>query len=307
MIFHNAYLIYNPVAGRMIRKPHRLPQALAALRQAGHTVSEHPTSGPHDASEIARQAVAEGADLVLAAGGDGTINEVINGMVGSNVPLAVLPGGTANVLCCEIGLGTNMRVAAQKFSELVPLRIALGRFHRPGQDDRYFALMAGVGLDAAIVENMDSDFKRRWGKAAYWFGGFGAVMRRLPEMRAVVDGDPYQVSFALATRVRNYGGDLEIARQVRLYDPNFEVVLFEGRWAVRYLKYFAGIFLNNLSSMSGVTVRRAHRVDFEVLEADPVFSQLDGEAAGRIPASLEIVPDALTLMIPPGYANGRHG
>lgn len=289
----------------MIRKPHRLPQALEALRSAGHTITERPTAGPHDASELAREAVASDADLVIVAGGDGTINEVINGMAGSQVPLAVLPGGTANVLCCEIGVGTNMRVAAQKFAELVPLRMALGCFHRPGQEGRHFALMAGVGLDAAIVEGMDTDFKRRWGKAAYWFGGFGAVMRRLPEMRCVVDGDPYQVSFALATRVRNYGGDLEIARNVRLFDPNFEIVLFEGRWAVRYLKYFAGIFLNNLASMSGVTVRRAQRVEFQVLEADPVFAQLDGEAAGRIPASIEIVPDALTMMIPRQYIESR--
>jgi diacylglycerol kinase family enzyme len=115
-----------------------------------------------------------------------------------------------------------------------------------------------------------------------------------------VDGRDYRASFALITRVRNYGGDLEIARTVRLTSPDFEVILFAGSLAPVYLKYFAGVGLNRLKGMSGVEVLRGTSIEFFGPDA-PVFAQLDGEAAGPIPGRAEIVPDALTLLMPASY------
>ena len=101
--------------------------------------------------------------------------------------------------------------------------------------------------------------------------------------------------------MRNYGGDFEIARRVSLFDDEFEVVLFEGHSSVPYLKYLAGVMTNRLSGMKGVTVLHASRVDLSAPEDNRVYVQIDGEFVGRLPAQVRIVPDALTLLVPPEY------
>lgn len=299
MTYRNGVLIYNPQAGTLRRHPQRLTRAAAILRGHGWTIEERPTTGPATAGSLAAAAIAQGADLIVAAGGDGTINEVISGMAGSAVPLVALPGGTANVLCCELGLPGSMEKVAHQVPQFVPRRIPLG-LHTSGKGQRHFALMAGIGLDAHIVEHMNVSLKRSLGKGAYWIEGFRSLLRRLPEFDVRVDGKSYRASFALITRVRNYGGDLEIARRVRLTDEDFEIVLFSGSLAPIYLKYFAGVALNLLPKLSGVHVLRGHSVEVGAPDA-AVFVQLDGEAAGPIPGRVEIVADALTLLMPPHY------
>src|SRR5207248_1624497 len=108
-------------------------------------------------------------------------------------------------------------------------------------------------------------------------------------------------SFALITKVRNYGGDLQIARRVNMLDDQFEVVLFAGARATRYLKYLSGVAANRLAGMSGVTILRAREAVFSAASDDRVHIQIDGEYAGRLPGKVEIVPDALTLLTPASY------
>ncbi len=276
------------------------------MRESGHDASLAPTTGPATAGDIARRAIAGGANLVIAAGGDGTINEVIEGMAHSTVPLGVLPAGTANVLANETGMSTNLEKAARNLAACRERRIALGLLRAGGTAmPRYFLLMAGVGLDARIVYNVSAGLKRRLGKLAYWAAGMSIVGRRLEEFEVKVDGKPQRSSFALVSRVRNYGGDFEIACQTRLMDDTFEVVLFEGSNSARYLKYFTAMALKRLGKVSGVTVLRAHKVSISAAADPRVHIQVDGEYAGRLPASIEIVPDALTLLLPPEYGESR--
>jgi diacylglycerol kinase family enzyme len=239
--------------------------------------------------------------MIVAAGGDGTINETAEGMLHSGVALGILPGGTANVLATELRLGPNLEAAARTLLESKAHKICVGRL-TVSQGTRHFLLMAGIGLDAHIVYRVDAALKARTGKFAYWVAGWSLVGRPLPEFQATVDGREATCSFALATRVRNYGGDFEIARETTLFDDAFEVVLFEGRHASRYVKYFAGMASNRLTGMSGVTVLRARELTVKDPEDRRVYIQVDGEFVGSLPAKIEIVPDALTLMIPPGYA-----
>ncbi len=251
---------------------------------------------------MAREWVERGAGLILACGGDGTVNEVAEGMVHSAVPLGVIPAGTANVLAHEIGLGRTAAEAAARLSACIPCRISLGRVCSGEQERvRHFLCMAGAGLDARIVYELSAGLKDKTGKLAYWAAGFALAGRRLAQFQAVVDGCPRACSFALIARVRNYGGDFEIARSVSLFDDRFEVVLFQGRLTLAYARYLVGVALKRAAGMRGVTTLRAREVLLRCPAGRRVHIQVDGEYAGRLPARVELVPDALTLMVPEEY------
>lgn len=241
---------------------------------------------------------------MIAAGGDGLVNETAEGMIGSPVPLAILPGGTANVLAVEMKLGLDMERAARRLAGCRPTRIAVGHvLCDQGRVSRHFLLMAGIGLDAHIVYNVSGPLKARTGKFAYWVAGSSAFGRRFPEFNVETAGVKRRCSFALLSKVRNYGGDFEIAREVNLMEDRFEVVLFEGRFPGRYLKYLAGMILRRLAGMKGVEIFRAREAKLTCPEDQRVYVQIDGEYAGRLPAEIRIVPDALTLLVPPEYGS----
>jgi diacylglycerol kinase family enzyme len=254
---------------------------------------------------MALEAVQQGADLVIAAGGDGTINETAEGLVHTAIPLGILPAGTANVLATELGLG-SWRQAAGRMSECHAQRIAAGRLTcDSGRVTRHFLLMAGVGLDAGIVYRVNAALKARTGKLAYWVAGWSLLGRQLPEFTVESDGQNARCSFVLASRVRNYGGNFEIARETSLLDDRFEMVSFEGPSTFRYVKYFAALVLGRHQRMRGVSVTRPVRAAFSCPEDRRIYVQIDGEFAGHLPATIEIVPDALTLLVPPEYAAAR--
>ncbi|MEJ7608093.1 MAG: diacylglycerol kinase family protein [Bryobacteraceae bacterium] len=296
-------MIYNPFAGKFNRNRGQLLQrTIDTLKDHGHSITALPTTGPRSASLIARDCIAKGADVIIAAGGDGTINEVTNGMARSPVPLAIIPAGTANVLAVELGLGTNLSRAAAMLRDCVPACISLGRLDKPDQQ-RYFVLMAGAGLDAMIVYNIDAKLKATLGKVAYWVGGFSQIGRPLPEFDVTTNGTTIRCSFALASRVRNYGGDLWIARGASLFSNHFEVVLFQGAHSIPYVKYLIGVVSGKLAGMSGVSVLQVQELLIESPNGPGIYIQIDGEFVGALPARLQIVPAALTLLVPPAFYN----
>jgi diacylglycerol kinase (ATP) len=274
------------------------------LDARGITVDSIATTGPGHAGEIARRAVDRGADLILVAGGDGTINEAVNGMVHSDVPLGILPAGTANVLANELGTGKTMERTAAGLADCVPERVALGQISSENAQ-RHFLLMAGAGLDADIVYNLNPKVKEAVGKAAYWIGGFSMVGRRIPEFTVRADGREYRASFALLSRVRNYGGDLEIAPTISLLDDEFEMVLFEGESSLGFLKYMLAVVVHQQKTMPGITILRTRQAAFSAPPDCKIHLQVDGEYAGLVPARVEIVPNALTLLVPPGFRARR--
>jgi len=272
------------------------------LKREGHSVTVAPTTGPNLAGAMARAHIAGGADLIVVLGGDGTINETAEGMIGTEVPLGILPAGTANVLATEMKLGGNLEKVARRLGELRPMRISVGHVTCDGgRVARHFLLMAGIGLDAHVVHRVNPALKARTGKFAYWVAGWSLLGKRLAEFDVEIAGEKRKCSFALLSKVRNYGGDFEVARSVTLLHDQFEVVLFEGGTATRYVKYFAGMAFNRLSGMSGVTVVRADRVTISAADDRLAYVQIDGEIGGTLPAEIRIVPDALTLLVPAGY------
>jgi YegS/Rv2252/BmrU family lipid kinase len=296
-----AAIIYNPVARTLSRRQHLLQRTIVQLARQGIEAKLVSTTAPGTASVQARRQIEEGCDLIIAAGGDGTINEVANGMLHSGVPLAILPGGTANVLARETRMPIDMLKAADKIATFRPVRIAVGSLRVDNFEQRSFLCMAGAGLDAEIVYNLDLGLKAALGKMAYYLCGFSRAFRPLSEFEVTVDGQPYEASFALVSRVRNYGGDLEIARGASLLRNEFEVVLFRGNQGVHYLPYLVGVAIGRAHRMNGCTFLRGRSVTCRQVAGQEVFVQVDGELAGRLPMTAEIIPDALTLLVPAEY------
>ncbi len=301
-------LIYNPKAGKLRGNPERiLHRTTEALARATHFLGKPPRLLPTveagHASDLARVAAALGADLVIARGGDGTINEVANGLALTSVPLGILPAGTANVLAMEIGFGSGLDHAASRLAQSKPVRISLGRIASlgnsglNGSDGRYFVLMAGVGLDAKIVLDVSSPLKDKIGKGAYWAAGLSQLPYRLDQFDVLHNGSAKRAGFALASRVRNYGGDLEIASGASLRKDDFELVTFEGSNPLRYVGYMLAVAAKQVRKMPGVHTAQTKSLDISA----GAHLQVDGEYAGTGPARIEIVPNALTLLLPPTY------
>ena len=299
----NIGIVFNPNAGGLKgTRRSRLDRAVEILRNAGRVVELYPTQAPGQAAELARKAADDGCNLVLAAGGDGTINEAVNGIAGSDVAFGALPAGTANVLACEVGLPVRPDYAARYLLDGVPTRVSLGLMETPAQPPRYFVLMAGIGLDARIVRELDPDLKRRVGKLAYWHAGVRQLGRSVERFRVHVDGRELESSFTLVTRVRNYGGDFELARKIRITDPDFEVVVFERHAWHDYLRVLGAVVTNTLYRTPGITVCRATEIRIQPLPGQAVYMQADGEELGAIPVTISAVPNALTLLLPKRYA-----
>lgn len=295
-----AALIYNPVARGVLRHRHSLQSSIELLQKQGISATLEATDGPGAATTQVRRQIEAGCDLIIAAGGDGTINEVANGMLHSNVPLAILPGGTANVLARELRLPISIERATAQINRLRPCRISAGKLHA-GTQYRTFLCMAGAGLDAEIVSRLNLDLKASTGKFAYYVAGFGQVCRQLPEFEVTVDGRKYEASFVLVSRVRNYGGDLEIARGASLLRNEFEIVLFRGTIGMRYLPYLFGVVFGQTHRMKGCTMLRGRAVTCSSSAGRDIYFQIDGELSGKLPIAAEILPDALTLLVPPEY------
>lgn len=294
-----AAIIYNPVARGLARHRHLLERTLGVLDRQGICAQLIATHAPGTAGLQARQQIDSGCDLILAAGGDGTINEVANGMLNTGVPLGILPGGTANVLARELKLPIHLERAAAQISRLRRHSISAGSLQVGDGPARCFLCMAGAGLDAEIVSRLNPDFKAMTGKFAYYVTGFAQVFRPIREFEILVDGRPYSASFALISRVRNYGGDLEIARGASLLSDDFVVVLFRGTVSARYLHYLLGVALKQVHRFPGCTFVRGTHVYCPQPSNGGIYVQVDGELAGQLPVTAEIIPGALIMLIPP--------
>jgi len=293
----SAALVFNPRAGQILRNRTRFDKAVGILRETWPDIRLIETKGPGTAGRLARAAVEEGAAFVIVCGGDGTINEVAQSLAGTHIPIGILPGGTANVLAKEIWLGNDMLAAARSLSDAEPHDVATGILRRE-EEITHFILMAGIGFDALVVHELDLERKDRWGKGAYWGGAFRQIGRRLELFDATVNGETYRCSFALVSKVRNYGGSVWIARDASLLKDEFEVILFETTSVLRLAWLFAtGVITGTLHKKRDVRVVKASRVSLKSVSPE-IHVQVDGEYAGKLPVEIELVPDSIRLLLP---------
>jgi diacylglycerol kinase (ATP) len=302
----NALLIHNPNAGNGgTRRRRMLDEARRVLSLGGIEAELQETRGPGDATDMARRAATEGRHLVIACGGDGTLNEVVNGLAsqqnGRRVPMAFLPGGTANVLAKELGLPWDIPSAAEKLMHGEIRDIALGLatpLDEPGKK-RYFLSVAGAGPDGMIVYAIDLDLKARVGILAYWWQGAREVFRyKYPHFRVVTGNEKLDVSLVVVGRTKHYGGPFRITTEADLYADEFELMGLTTKSGLRYLSYLPTLWLGKLRGTDGVHFWKAHSLICEPLDSNPVYAQIDGEPLARLPVEFKIVPRALKLLVP---------
>jgi diacylglycerol kinase (ATP) len=299
---HSAVIIHNPLAGRgRGRRAQQLAEAQQVLAAAGIEAELQATTGVGAATAMARRAVEQGRQLVIACGGDGTVNETVNGLAGSQVPLAVLPAGTANVLAKELGIPWDIPQAAEMIPRGTLRRIALGQaISLPERIvRRYFLCVAGAGPDGVMVYSLNPAFKLRAGIVAYWLEGFRQLFRyKFPRFRlAGADGER-QATLVIVGRTKHYGGPFQITTEADLFRDQFELLVITTRSAVRYLSYLPAIWLGSLRAMRDVYFTKTTSLRCEPLADGAVYAQVDGEPFDRLPVEFNIVPDALTLVVP---------
>jgi YegS/Rv2252/BmrU family lipid kinase len=308
-------LIYNPIAGRRPAKRQReIQKAAAVLREAGLEIELAPTERPAMASELAQSAAANGAHVVLVCGGDGTINEVINGLAPRRVPLGILPGGTANILARDMGLPLDPVRAAAELARWSPRRVPLGKAtwwpERPSingapaqkeQAARFFVAVAGIGYDAHVVYKLSLQMKSSWGVAGYVMEALRQAFRYpFQAFSCRTDDGPDRIAtFAAAQRARNYGGWLQLTPDARFFDDRFNLCLFKSHNRARYFLYAALVLARQHFLLGDVELVQARKLCCAAQVAgETIRFELDGELVGTLPATFEIVPDALTLMVP---------
>jgi len=285
----DAILFYNPAAGRSPLSGKRLNALLERLLQAGircEPVMSEPGCGSSASSLDLRN-----KGLLLVYGGDGTIHQAIQQVAAHPVRMALLPAGTANVLARELGIPLDPEQAIDVIKRGYVRRIYLGQ-----SEDRYFHLMAGVGLDAYIIQAVGPRLKKALGVGAYWVAGLLAFRRYpLTEFEIELDGHPYTGTFAVVANARNYGGGLHIAARADLGDPCLDVCLFTSRHKSRFFRYLSAAFKGAHVSYPDVVYRKVSSVR---IHGPKLPVQMDGEVVGQIPASLSVWKPGLEIYAP---------
>lgn len=250
---------------------------------------------------MARNAVKSRMQLVIVCGGDGTLNAVVNGLAGSHVPLALLPAGTANILAKELSVSWNIERAAETIRRGTLRRIALGKVTTfdDGVHNRYFLSVAGAGPDGAMVHAVSDRLKRRTGMLAFWAEGLRQFASyRFPRFR-VISGDQSLIgSLIVVGRTKHYGGPLRLTTGADLYGGYFELMICTTRSRLLYLAYLPLAFAGRMRWAPHTHFMRTTSVRCEPLDGDAAWLQVDGELVGHLPAEFNIVPDALTLVVP---------
>lgn len=293
-----ATLISNPKTGRYAsRRLRPIQELVSQLKSLGVEVQVKLTSGPGDATELAARASRNGSSDVIVAGGDGTINEAIQGLAGTKARLAIIPRGTGNVLARELGLPLNEEeatvIAARGKSRRIHLGLAIDEMRN---FRRHFALMAGIGLDASIVRRVQPSLKKRIGRGAFWVSGLSHLARWDPHPFTLeIDGREYTATFAAIGNAPRYGGDLAITPGARLDQPEFEVCIIETSSRLRYLHLLSHAMREGMP-------RNNPEVRFvktnKVVARGNAHVQIDGELIGGLPMRFEISPDSLEVIVP---------
>jgi diacylglycerol kinase (ATP) len=243
-------------------------------------------------TEMAREAAKSGYDLVIAAGGDGTLNEVLNGVFGTETPVAYIPVGTGNSIAYSLGLPIHAAgaVAALKKGEVRDAYLGLA-------GGRYFGLMVGIGFDAVAVREVPYPLKRAFGRLSYVLAGSVALLRyRYPTFRVTADGKTYDCTTVIVAKSQYYASRFKIAPETSLEIPDFQLCLFSGSGPLNYLKYAGAVVLNRHTKLPDVRSLKARRV--EIKPEMGLLAQMDGDVMPEVPTEIRIAERPVKILFP---------
>ena len=294
-----ALIVLNPAAGQ--DDPHRVRRLLGgafAVRGAPFDLVE--TAGAGDAERFARDAVRLGYRAVVAVGGDGTVAEVITGLAGTQVPLAVVAQGTGNQVACNLGIPRDIEGAVEVAVHGVPAPMDLGQL----ADGRYFALMAGAGWDAEVMTAATRELKDRWGFGAYLYAGLRrALVPPSALFRITADGREFTVSAATVI-VANVGQivydllpvDLRIGPGVSFHDGMLDVCIFAPRTFSDVAAVLWRVARGQYVGDDRMIYLRAR--DIRIESETPVVTQVDGDVVGETPLEVRAVEGGVRVLVP---------
>jgi len=309
-----AMLFYNPHSGQRRGDLRLVVERVAAvLREAGVEASIAETLSAADAGQQARDAVEQGCDTIFACGGDGTIQDLAQGLIGTDAALAVIPLGTANVLAHDLGVPSGAVAAARAALRAVPLRVSVGRADCQSGDGtlvtRYFLSVAGAGQDGYLFHRVAPSEKRTFGIAVYYGKALWVwLTHRMEWFSADVSTTDAKerapVTQVLAVRLHDFGNLLrDLAPGATLLRENLRAVLFKtsSRWS--YLLYVVRGIFGAKWQVPGIELCDASRIRLTPAGVSPVYLEADGELLGQLPAEITVVPSALTLLVPKDFVS----
>lgn len=283
-----ALVICNPTAGS---KSDILSLTIRKLKHFGMSLNIQETKSADHATQLCKKAIEQKPyDCILAAGGDGTINQVTNNLIGTNIPLGIIPAGTANVLATEIKLPSK--------SEFIAQTIAFGKVRSifcGNSNDQIFLLMASVGFDSHVVAKVSRRLKNIFGKGAYVLTALKQLFEEAPcRLKVTIDGEIFESTWAIISKGVHYAGEYIVAPEADLSGKELVITLFEGESKLETVRYLYSIGFGQGDFKGKAKVLRGTRVS---IEGDaPV--QLDGDHVGSLPISISVVPDPLHLIVP---------
>jgi len=292
-------VIFNPVA-----KGNKARRFRAQMDDFGRDAVLKMTGGPGDAQKLAAEAVSEGFNCIVAAGGDGTLNEVLNGIGQTpngfeQAALGVLPLGTVNVFARELLLPLKLAAAWKTILQGKEARVDVG-CAKYGSGDaqtcRYFAQLAGAGLDARAIQLVEWKLKKRVGPLAYVYAGLKALAERKPAIQAIIPEAQLEGQLVLVGNGRLYGGNFRTFEQAEMTDGLLDVCVFPsvGFWT---LISCAGPLLLT-KKLPASAVRRFQAKEFTMTSEFPVAFELDGELAGNLPVRFSVIRQRLRVVVP---------
>lgn len=290
------HLVYNPVAGQ--NRQGFVGAVVQGLAAAGIEIIERPTSHRGHAMELAAAAVAEGAERIAVAGGDGTINEVVNGVArppgGRSVPIGIVPCGTANVVAHEIGLKVSPRATVETLVSGEPRSV------RPGVvNDRLFVFSVGAGFDAQAVAAVDPALKARFGPGAYVWSALNRVVNRPPDSYAVtIDGKRHEANSVVVAKGRRYAGGYTLAPSADLAGNRFEVCLFRYPTRAHMLLFGAALLAGGATRIGNARSIIGREIEITGTRGEPV--QIDGDVGCPLPCRIGVFAGAVEFVYPPG-------
>jgi len=286
-------VIFNPTAGR--RRWEFVNAVMTELKVKGAKVSLVSTRGPGDAEMLAQEHAQGDTDIVVAAGGDGTINEVANGLIASGRgTLGLIPMGTANLVALEIGLRTSPVEVARTLLTGTPQQV-----HAGIANGRHFLLMAGVGFDAQVVAGLNIGLKKRIGKAAYAWSSMVQMNRfAFPTYQVTADGQSYEAASVIVCKSRYYAGPYTLAPSARLTEPHLELCLFKRRGKLSVMRYGLIMLLDRFETCPDIEHVVCEKVHIHAPADGQGLIQADGEMFGEAPVEIGIAPNALQLIYP---------